>query len=166
MYMKEQVSDEIEELYVKQYDMLLPYAMRMLKNDALAEEAVQETFRIACQKADVLYECANKEGWLLITLKNVILNIEKIQWRSERKITEFSKTLESFYNGPGNVDLDLLYKDLASTEEYILIKEMVLEEKSIRELAESRGISVDACKKRVQRAKEVLRKQLDQAENV
>lgn len=163
--MKEQISDEIEELYIKQYDMLLAYAMRTLKNDDMAEEAVQETFRIACQKADVLYESANKEGWLLNTLKNVILNIEKIQWRSERKIAEFSKTLESFYDGPSCVDLDVLYKDLASTEEYILIKEMVLEQKSIRELAESRGISIAACKKRVQRAKQLLRKQLEEAED-
>lgn len=163
--MKEQVSDQIKELYIKQYDMLLSYAMRKLKNDDLAEEAVQETFRIACQKADVLYKSTNKEGWLLITLKNVILNIKKIQWRSDRKIAEFSKALESFYDGPSCVDLDVLYKDLASTEEYILIKEMVLEQKSICELSESRGISIAACKKRVQRAKEVLRKRLKEAED-
>ena len=91
--------------------------------------------------------------------------IEKMQWRADRKIAEFSKTLEGFYDGPSGVDLDVLYKDLASTEEYILIKEMVFEQKSIRELAESRGISIDACKKRVQRAKQLLRKQLEEAED-
>ena len=158
--MQEEMASAIEELYIEQYDMLLAYAMRALKNSALAEEAVQETFRIACQKADILYKSENKEGWLLITLKNVILNIEKIQWRSNRKIAEFSKTLEGFYDGPSGIDLDVLYKDLASTEEYILIKEQVLAQKSIRELAESRKISIAACKKRIQRAKEVLRKQL------
>ena len=45
--MQEQISSEIEALYVKQYDMLLTYAICILKNDTLAEEALQETFRIA-----------------------------------------------------------------------------------------------------------------------
>lgn len=163
--MQEQISSEIEALYVKQYDMLLTYAICILKNDTLAEEAVQETFRIACQKADSLFKSESKEGWLIITLKNVILNIKKMQWRADRKITEFSKTLEGFDDGPSDVDLDVLYKDLASTEEYILIKEQVLEQKSIRELAESRGISIAACKKRIQRAKQVLRKRLTESED-
>lgn len=158
--MQEQLLSEIEALYVKQYDMLFTYAMRILKNGALAEEAVQETFRIACQKADVLYKSENKEGWLLNTLKNVILNMEKMQLRASRRLTEYTTLLAGFPESNNSIDLDVLYKDIASSEEYILIKELVLEQKSIRELAESRGISIAACKKRVQRAKQVLRKRL------
>lgn len=158
--MQEQFLSEIEALYIKQYDMLLTYAMRILKNSAWAEEAVQETFRIACQKADILYESENKEGWLLNTLKNVISNMERIQFRASRRMEEYAKLLASFPERNNDIDLDVLYKDLASSEEYILIKELVFEQKSIRELAESRGISIAACKKRVQRAKQALRKRL------
>ena len=68
--------------------------------------------------------------------------------------------LASFPEKNNDIDLDILYKDLASSGEYVLIKELVLEQKSIQEMAESRGISVAACKKRVQRAKQVLRKRL------
>ena len=157
--MQEQLWCEIEDLYVKQYNMLLTYAKRILKNGSLAEEAVQETFRIACQKADVLYKSVNKEGWLLNTLKNVISNIQKIQLRTRRRMEEYASSLASLPQN-NDIDFDVLYKDLASTEEYALIKELVLEQKSIRELAESRGISIAACKKRVQRAKQALRKQL------
>jgi len=37
---------------------------------------------------------------------------------------------------------------------------MAVNGRSHKEMAESRGISVNACKKRVQRAKEVLRKKI------
>lgn len=158
--MHKQYLSEIEKLYIKQYDMLLTYAAHMLRDASLAEEAVQETFRIACQKADTVYKSDHKEGWLLNTLKNVILNMEKMQFRASRKMTEYAMLLASFPEKNNDIDLDILYKDLASSGEYVLIKELVLEQKSIQEMAESRGISVAACKKRVQRAKQVLRKRL------
>ena len=43
-----------------------------LRDHCLAEEAVQETFRIACAKADRLAESENRQGWLINTLKNVL----------------------------------------------------------------------------------------------
>ena len=39
---------KIEQLYMQMYDMLTAYARSSLSEEALAEEAVQETFRIAC----------------------------------------------------------------------------------------------------------------------
>jgi len=47
--MNAQQHREIEKLYVEMYELLLAYARSSLKNEALAEEAVQETFRIACR---------------------------------------------------------------------------------------------------------------------
>lgn len=159
--MREQHLREIELLYVKNYDMLISYAVHILHNKELAEEAVQETFRIACQKADAACECVNKEGWLLNTLKNVISNMEKLQFRANRRLEEYTTWIATLQDKINYIDLDVLYNDIAGLEEYILIKELVLEEKSIHELAESRGISEAACKKRVQRAKQVLRKRLN-----
>ena len=40
----------LEELYREMYSVLLCYANAALKDKALAEEAVQDTFRIACAK--------------------------------------------------------------------------------------------------------------------
>lgn len=56
--------------------------------------------------------------------------------------------------------LELQYGKIVDMDEFQLIYEMAVEGKSHLEMAKSRGISVDACKKRVQRAKEVLRKKL------
>ena len=159
--MREQHLSEIELLYVKNYDMLITYAVHILHNKELAEEAVQETFRIACQKADAACECGNKEGWLLNTLKNVISNMEKLQFRANRRLEEYTTWIATLQDKINYIDLDVMYNDSAGLGGYILIKELVVGEKSIRELAESRGISEAACKKRVQRAKQVLRKRLN-----
>ena len=50
---------EIEQLYMQMYDMLTAYARSSLSEEALAEEAVQETFRIACQKPEDLCDSPN-----------------------------------------------------------------------------------------------------------
>lgn len=43
--------------------------------------------------------------------------------------------------------LQLMYENVSDMEEFRLIKEMAIEGKSHLEMATTRGISVDACKK-------------------
>ena len=62
----------IEQLYFEMYNKLFLYAQSALRDHCLAEEAVQETFRIDCAKADRLAESENRQGWLINTLKNVL----------------------------------------------------------------------------------------------
>ena len=52
--MTEEQRKLISELYLEMFDKLIVYAHSSLENDALAEEAVQETFRIACQSPEKL----------------------------------------------------------------------------------------------------------------
>lgn len=46
-----------------------------------------------------------------------------------------------------NPPLQLMYENVSDMEEFRLIKEMAIEGKSHLEMATTRGISVDACKK-------------------
>ena len=155
-------SRKIEQLYLEMFDKLYAYAGCSLDSDALAEEAVQETFRIACQKPEQLCESVNPRGWLVQTLKYTIRNIKCSHVAAKRLVEKYlmarSKDLTlSEETLPPNV----LYPNAADTEEFKLLVEMVVEGRSHLEMAERRGISVDACKKRVQRAKEALRKIID-----
>ena len=59
------------------------------------------------------------------------------------------------------IGLEVLYGNVSDMEEFQLLKEMAVDGKSHLEMAQARGISVSACKKRVQRAKEVLEKKLN-----
>lgn len=54
---------------------MIAYAISALNDRSLAEEAVQDTYRIACAKADDFLSSPNPKGWLLNTLKYVIKNI-------------------------------------------------------------------------------------------
>ena len=72
--MTDKQSEQIERLYFELFAQMTAYAGSVLKNRALAEEAVQETFRIACMKPESLCASPNPKGWLLLTLKNVLHN--------------------------------------------------------------------------------------------
>ena len=162
----------LEELYREMYSVLLCYANAALKDKALAEEAVQDTFRIACAKILELSESPNQKGWLMLTLKNVIRNTrrelaalnqlfvsaisidDEIVLETYALETDYDKRIE-------DAEVDILYADLLSPDEYSLLKKIVLQRYTIADVARELGISVESCKKRVQRAKQKLRKKLE-----
>ena len=152
---------EIEQLYMQMYDMLTTYARSSLSEEALAEEAVQETFRIACQKPEDLCGSPNPKGWLVNTLKFTIQNTKRSRENARQILSEYlaDQSRQILYSDD-KVSLDVLYENVADLEAFKLLKEMAIDGKSHLEMAQSRGISVSACKKRVQRAKELLQKKL------
>ena len=150
----------IEELYLEMFDLLMAYARSSLSREALAEEAVQETFRIACTKASALCASENPKGWLVNTLKNVIQNTRRSQNYAERLVMLYMAQHQESAASEDAVGLDLMYGKVAQSEEFQLLKEMAVDGLSHLEMAQKRGISVDACKKRVQRAKKFLQKKI------
>lgn len=159
--MKARYSKEIDRLYLQMYPMLFEYARSSLSNDALAEEAVQDTFTIACQKPEALCESFNPEGWLVNTLKNVLSNTIRSQNTAKRILLDYFATNHneiSFSND--HIDLDVLYNNIADLEEFKLLKEMALDGRSYQEMATRRNISIATCRKRVERARKVLRKKI------
>ena len=152
----------IESLYLEMFDKLMIYARASLEDKALAEEAVQETFHTACQKPEKLCSSPNPQGWLVITLRNTIRNMKSSRATAVRIVEKYLLTqLKEVSFSEDRVQLNVLYKNVADTEEFKLLLEMAIEGKSHVEMAKSRGITVSACKKRVQRAKEKLQKKLE-----
>ncbi len=152
----------MEGLYLEMFSKLMAYARSSLDSETLAEEAVQETFRIACQKPEELSESANPQGWLVNTLKNTIRNIKRNRANAQKLAeTYLWNQLEENLASEDKRSLELLYGSMADTEEFKLLTEMAVEGKSHEEMARDRGISISACKKRVQRAKEILQKKLE-----
>ena len=157
--MEERYRKQIEDLYRKMYCPLFEYARSTLPNDSLAEEAVQDTFRVACQKPEALWESPNPEGWLVKTLKNVIYNTVSSRTMALRLLKDYIHLRVSEISASGDLEeIEIQYGDIAESEELKLLKEMALEGKSYLEMAQERGISVVACRKRMQRAREFLRK--------
>lgn len=148
----------IETLYKKKASLLYYYSKAIFNNVAIAEESVQETFIIACINYDKLCNSPNPEGWLMNVHKNVCRNIQKTQNYYLRKILSIDNVAhlipytEPQYSTAGDLE------SFVSKEDYIILKKIILEGYSHKELAAELNISIDACKKRFQRAKEHFRK--------
>lgn len=159
--MKAQYKLEIERLYLQLYPLLFEYARSSLSSDSLAEEAVQDTFRIACQKPEAMINSPNPEGWIMNTLKNVLKNTIRNQNISRRILLDyFASNINDITVTNDRVGLEILYEDVADLEEFKMVKAMALEGKSYLEMSQELGISMEACRKRMQRARETLRKKI------
>lgn len=65
--------DFFNDLWHKNNEKLHNYAYHALHNESLEAEAVQETFLTAVRNLDKLKTHPNQGGWLMSTLKNIIL---------------------------------------------------------------------------------------------
>ena len=72
---------------------------------------------------------------------------------------EFDENIDVKDTNKSNIDL--FYSDIVDSPEYKLLKRIALDKYTILEAAQELGISVEACKKRVQRAKKKLRNHLE-----
>lgn len=152
---------KIEAFYLEMYDRLLIYARSALDNESLAEEAIQETFRIVCTKPEELLISPNPKGWVVNTLKYTIQNMKRSRDKANALLNQYlAANSSSVAFSEDRISLEVIYENVAHSEEFQLIKEMAVEGKSHLEMAQTRDISVAACKKRVQRAKEFLRRKI------
>ena len=160
--MDELHKERIGQLFLEMYDQLKAYARSNLENESLAEEAVQEAFYIACQKPEALFDSPNPQGWLVITLKNTIRNLKSNRAAAKRIVeTYLLDQAKELAIHEDSISLRIQYEDVADTEEFKLLCEMAIQGRSHAEMAQARGISISACKKRVQRAKEFLKKKVE-----
>ncbi len=160
--MDQKTSDLIDELYCKLSPLLFRFAIFMLGDISIAEEAIQETFIIACINAKKLKASPNPEGWIVNTHKNVCLNIQKSRNRYLQKMFSLDDADHLLpYTEPafeGNDDLS----KYVSSEDFLILRKLILEGYSHKDLAEELNISIDACKKKFQRAKQRFRKNFQQ----
>lgn len=151
----------IEELYFKMFDILMAYARSNLDNEALAEEAVQEAFRIACQKPEDLCGCPNPRGWLMQTLKYTIRNIQckrdAARRFADKLIEEHGKMV---YDMEDEMDIDILYENIADLRDFKIFEDAIINGYTYLEISQKYNITVSACKKRMERFRKLLRKKL------
>ena len=150
----------VEQMYKEMYPALYVYALRILEDAALAEEAIQEAFCIACAKREQVLASANPHGWSMSTLKFVMRNV----LRTQAKLTSLLKSLddeEGVCAGPQEMaSVDVLFGDVSDSEDFQLLKRIALDRCTMLEVAQDLGISVETCKKRVQRARKRLQQKL------
>lgn len=149
----------VENLYFDMYENLLIRAKVTFKDDFLAEEAVQDTFRVVCENVTKLMVHPNLNGYIAVTLSNITKQI----LTKHTKETAIAKRIIEYIDPDSevcqlDVDIDLLYENLSEDKDFMLIKQYITEQCTILEFARKLGISADACAKRLQRARAHLKK--------
>ena len=149
-------------LYERHHQALVSYAFSLGFRKEIMEEYVQDTFLVALRRVDVLRSCASPRAYLLAVLKNVIgyrLRSMKYAADLQRKLQEREAAEQT---GPRELlSPEVLYAGTVSEEELRLLLRFYHEGWTQKELAEDLGIDLNACKKRIQRAKEHLRDALE-----
>lgn len=165
--LNEQEQQVIESFYKQMYKRLFSYAFSVFRDRSLAEEAVQDTFQIACLKVASLATSPNPEGWLMKTLKYVMSNIRQRQATREAFVVSDRELDENIaaMPQPVSIETEVSFMDALGETDYKMLKRVALKEATIRETAQEFGISEEACSKRIQRSKAKLRKLFQKDEN-
>ncbi len=151
----------LTEYYMEKRMFLLEYAESSLHNYALSEEAVQQTFEIACRKIDDFYNHPNPGGWLTRVLGFVICNIQSHQRSEQRHIVYLNEYRPDLAAAPEKpVSLRTTYGSLVDTPQFQLLYEAEIMGRPLKEIAKDLGISENACKKRAERARKYLQQKL------
>ena len=103
--------EQIERLYKEMFHKLYVYALRIMRDPSLAEEAVQNTFCIACERELKLMESTNPPGWLMNVLKNVIRNT--MRERAKLATAVLDVLDENDVSVTDEIDVDTLYSDVS-----------------------------------------------------
>ena len=151
----------LSEKYHEKRKFLLEYAESSLHNYALSEEAVQQTFEIACRKIDDFCNSPNPDGWLTKTLSFVIRNIERRQYSERRVIVNTGDYRPDLVAAPKVPRLlRITYGSLVDTPQFRLLYETEVLGYTLTEIAKNLGISESACKKRAERARTFVQKKV------
>lgn len=150
----------VEQLYKEMYPALHVYALRILGNSALAEEAIQDTFCIACAKQEQFLSSANPRSWIMCTLKHVMQNMLRTQAKLKNLLLSLDMGESLPTEAPDLMSVDVLFSDVSDSEDFRLLKRIALDRCTMLEIAEELGISVETCKKRVQRARKRLQEKI------
>lgn len=150
---KEQ-ADLLAQYYEEFFSQLFHYANSSFRNPALAEEAVQETFRRVCERIDAFMDSTSKKGWLYGILKNVMKEIRYERERLAKLLTALSALKGddervSFEGDKAVVNIH--YAGLLKPEDFSLLCRVAIDKYSMLEAAEEFGLTLEGCKKRVQR---------------
>lgn len=157
----------IQELYNSHFKALLNRTRRLGFGDEIAEDYVQETFLIAIKRIDDIKTCRKPRAYLTKILKNVIgYNLRQTHsaLRLLKKIQDQNADSPLTGTHVEELDPETLYRGAVSAEELRLLIQFYQEGKTSKEIAEASGIGIEACKKRILRAREHLRHILDESE--
>lgn len=160
--------EKFAEIYSTYKEMMFCKALSILHNEAVAEEAVQESFlRIAKNISKISdVKCNRTAAFVIIIVRNTALNCMKAEHTNDKECLNFeappisSDTLKEVFSELGFnylvnkiTSLDLIYSDILSLK--------LLHQYSISEICSILDIPEKTAESRLYRGKKILAKSLE-----
>ena len=146
-------------LYAELYQPLTVYARSALGRPEAAEEAVQETFRIACAKPAALLTSPDQRSWLLVTLKYVIQNLRRSRAELTRLLyADYGYALDPAAQASGGT---ANAREFLGERDFDLLARFANEGRTLKEAADEAGVSVAECQFRFRLARRRLLSRTD-----
>lgn len=149
--MKQEHTDLFCSLYEKNSRWLIQWVYRLFGNQSIAEEIVQETFLVFLFKIDELSNHPNIEGWLYKTATH--LSKRELKSARNHRETPLNEDLMLPATEYGRKDLFEVLPPMLPENEKEILKWRFVERLPHQEIADRLGISSDACRMRMMRAK-------------
>jgi RNA polymerase sigma-70 factor (ECF subfamily) len=119
---KEGSARAFKELFDKYHERLYYLAKNYLKNQALAEDAVQDVLLKFWARRQSLDPSSSVEGLLFTMLKNHLLNMIRDENNRKKVINEVKKTLQKENNHTNVVEEEILYDEYKELLKKALVK--------------------------------------------
>ncbi len=151
----------LSDFYHKNHSKLFIHACAILHQRSLAEVAVQEAYRIACQNFDRMNTSENPVGWMKKVVEHTALHILRDQKRNKTLFLPLEELLpgkEAANPSRSAFELKERCLKVVSQEEFDLFRRIALDGYSFIEEADRLGISLGACYKRFERIRTKLQK--------
>ncbi len=153
--------EEIKELVEKYSSLIFRISYCILCNPADAEDAVQETFLRYLTKAPEFNDEEHKKAWLIKVSANISKNM--LMFRLKRETVNIDD-IENVGIDRGDCETFEIIMSLPAKHKVVMTLYYVEGYRS-KEIAEIIGISEEAVRKRLQKGRELLRKEIE-GENI
>lgn len=164
---KRLTKEAFSEIYLENYDDMKRFAAKRFFAAGRTDphqvlDAVQETFRILCEKPESYQNSPSPSGWLYVTLTYVIQNQLRQENRQTKLLAKVQDAWAEEVQPPPGVDLEL--EGFVSPEELELLKRVYVYKDGLENIAQEMGTTKTALTKRVARIKEKFRKNYRESE--
>ena len=156
------------EKYLNRFWRMKRYASLFLNNDQ-AEEVVQSAFFEAVKKIDTFFNHENPDAWLMVILKNKISNFQRknqsdllrlvtLDSETASQIVDTRNTEDHMEQQESLEDAKRTIRNTLSKEEQYILRHLIFENASHKEVASELGITIWTSQKRLERIRNKLEK--------
>jgi len=147
----------LKALYMQQSKGMFRYAYSILKDEYLAEDAVQETFTAACKNIETLKTNTSPVGWLFEALKRIMKRLRSEEFKLRKHILTLDKSQSDTPAAPDDINPVILFDGVIPRGELDLLNKIYVHGYTYKDLADEMGVPLSNIAMKAKRAKEKFR---------